>query len=467
MKRENIFASEERFWGKSDSQTIQNAVDYAKKTGANSVTIPRLNPRTGENVWIIEEAIILPSEMEVVLDNAHLRQEDKMMDNIFRNFRNTETEGHAIAEQSRKIVIRGVGNALLDGGNHNGLTEKTSKLEGMPIASFNCMILFYNIRDFVIEGLELRDHRYWALQLIHAERGRLSDLRFMGECHCPNQDAIDLRIGCSNIIIERIIGQTGDDVVALSAINMNTQKYPFHVEGHESDIHDIIIRDVIATSVECAVIALRNNNGSKMHDITIDNIHCNDNYAFQDGKRYPDYPSYKINPFDIVRIRKGNEPYTLLRVGQPGYFSPPDGRNAIMGEVYNIHATNLHMQMGCVILANVTLENCYFGNIYAGNDVDYIFTTKELRTQRVYGADLKNVVFENVFYKNEDNDFATAFDLHQKDQEFTAENVLVRNAFLGNCKTPFRVDYGKLSYSGVFGKNVEKESGSVTPVEKE
>lgn len=459
MTNGNICASHERFWGKSDSETIQNAVDYAKETGANSVTVPRINPRTGKALWIIEEAIVLPSDMEVVLDNAHLRQADGMMDNIFRNFRDVDTEGHTLAEQSRNVVIRGVGNALLDGGNHNGLTEKTSKLEGMPRASFNCMILLYNVRDFLIEGLELRDHRYWALQLVHAERGRISDLLISGECHCPNQDGIDLRIGCSNIIIERIVGQTGDDVVALSAINMNGPKYPFHVEGHESDIHDIIIRDVVATSVECAVIALRNNNGTKLHDITIDNIHCNDNYAWQDGKRYPEYPAYKIRPFDIVRIRKGNEPYALLRIGQTGYFSGPDGRNAVLGELYNIHATNLHARMGCVIMANVALENCYFGNVYAGNDVDYIFTTKELRNERVYGADLKNVVIENVFYKNEDNDFATAFDLHQKEQEFTAENVLVRNAFLGNCKTPFRVDYGTLSYSGVFGTNVEKESG--------
>ena len=463
----NILASEERFWGETDSKTIQNAVDYAKKTGANSVTVPRFNPRTGKNVWIIEEAIILPSEMEIVLDNAHLRQEDKMMDNIFRNFLDVATEGHTLSQQSRRIVIRGVGNALLDGGTHNGLTEKTSKLEGMPPASRNCMILFYNIRDFLIEGLELRDHRYWAIHLVHAERGRLSDLRFMGECHCPNQDAIDLRIGCSNIIIERIVGQTGDDVVALSAINKNSEKYLYHVSDHESDIHDIIIRDVIATSVECAVIALRNNNGSKMHDITIDNIHSNDNYALQDGKRYPDYPTYKIRPFDIVRIRESNEPYALLRIGQPGYLSGPDSRNAVLGEVYNIHATNLHTFTGCMILANVTLENCYFGNLYAGNDVDYIFTTKELRTERVYGADLKNVVFENVFYKNEDNEFGVAFDLIQKDQEFTAENVFVRNAFLGNCKKPFFVNYGSLSYSGVYGTHVEKESGSVTPGEKE
>jgi len=453
-----INAADKAFWGATDSETIQNAVDHAHKTGANSVTVPRFNARTGKCVWSMESAIILPSDMEIVLDNCHLRQADGAMDNIFRNFRDPETEGHTMAEQSRNIVIRGVGNAVLDGGLHNGLTEKTAKLEGMPHISHNSMILFYNLRDFVIENVELRDHRYWAIQLVHTERGRLSDLMISGDCHCPNQDGIDLRIGCSNLLIERIFGQTGDDVIALSAINNNIPAYRFHVEEHDCDIHDIIIRDVIATSVECAVIALRNNGGRKIYDVTVENVHCNDNYAYQDGKRYPDYPTYKIKPFDIVRIRRGNEPYALLRIGQPGYGS----RSSVLGELYNIHATNLHTDLGCVVLANVALENCYFGNIYAGNDVDYIFTTKELRNERVFGADLKNVVIENVFYQNEDNGFAVAFDLNQKDGEFSAENVLIRNAFLGNCKTPFNVTYGSVFYSGVFGKNVEKESGVIT-----
>ncbi len=456
---ETINAASKEFWGKSDSETIQNAVDYAKKTGANSVTIPRFNARAEEEIWSIDRAIILPSYMEIVLDNCHLRQADGAMDNIFRNFRDPETEGHTLAEQSRSITIRGVGKAVLDGGKHNGLTEKTYKtVPGMPHHAHNHMILLYNVRDFVIENLELREHRYWAINLIHAERGRISDLLILGNCHCPNQDGIDLRIGCSNILIERIFGQTGDDVIALSAINTNTPKFRHYVENHNCDIHDIIIRDVVATSIECAVIALRNNGGNKIHDITIENVHCNDNYAAQDGKLQPEYPTYKIKPFDIVRIRKSNSPYALLRIGQPGY----GGRDSVFGELYNIHATNLHMGIGCVIMANVSLENCYFGNLYADNDVDYVFTTKELRTERVYGANLRNVVIENVFYRNEDNTHATAFDLHQKDGEFIAENFFVRNAFLGNCKMPFHVNYGSVQYSGVFGKHVEKESGILT-----
>ena len=86
-----ILANEKRFWGKTDSETIQNAVDYAEKTGAGEVIIPAENTRTGETVWIIGETILLPDCMTVVVDNAHLRLMDNVRSNIFRN-RDCETE---------------------------------------------------------------------------------------------------------------------------------------------------------------------------------------------------------------------------------------------------------------------------------------------------------------------------------------------------------------------------------------
>ena len=461
MQHTIITPCREEFLGQTDSETIQNAVNYAHEKEINSVTIPRLNPRTGEPIWHIEKAIIIPSDMEVILDNCHLRQQDGCFDNIFRNFEDTEREGHTLAEQAHNIIIRGVGHAVLDGGNHNGLTQPKSLKDGNPHISRNNLIMMYNVRDFVIENLELRDQRYWAINLVHAERGRLSQLHIAGDNHCRNQDGIDLRVGCSNILIEKITGQAGDDIIALSAIgnrdNLEYVNYVYRVEGHEEDIHDIVIRDIIATSVECSVIALRNCDGRKLHDVTIDNVHCNDNYAWQDGKHYPEYPKYKIRPFDIVRLRKSNTPYALLRVGQPGYHKDRDSE---VGELYNIHVTNLHMHMGCVILANCALKNCYFGNLYAGNDVDYILTTKEARSDQLYGADMENVYIENVFYDNRDNDFATAFDFDINRRECKVNNVIINRAFLGNCKKIFHIACdGQVEYTGLRGSHVENENG--------
>ena len=452
--------------GKNDSESIQNAIDRAHISGINSVTVPRINGRTGEAVWNIGKAIILPSDMELVLDNCHLRQEDGCFDNMFRNFSDTDAEGHSASEQKRRIRIRGVGNAVLDGGHHNGLTQKTSLQDGMPHITRNSLILFYNLRDFVIENLTLKDQRFWAVDLIHAERGRLSNLFIDGQCDCRNQDGIDIRVGCSNIIIENITGQSGDDIIALSAIgnreNPTNLTYMYRVEGHDEDIHDIIIKNVIATSVECAAIALRNCDGRKIYNITIDNIHCNDNYAFEDGKTYPEYPTFKLfkpENSSLHRILKGNIPYALIRIGQHGYYGK---RNAVLGELYNIHATNLHMYKGSVIVANVALENCYFGNIYAENDVDHILTTMDDRDTALKGAQMCNVVFENIFYRNCDNEYAVAFDLPLSEEigHYRIDGLFIKNAFLGNCRNIFNMGHcGQINYRDIYGTFVEKTDG--------
>jgi len=451
----------EDIMGVTDSESIQNAVEFAHKTGANSVTVPRINKRTGECVWNIDRAIILPSDMEIVLDNCHLRQTDRCFDNIFRNFADTERDGHTVAEQMRNIVIRGRGRAVLDGGNHNGLTSKTQLKDGLPHVTRNNLILLYNIRDFVIENFEMRNQRYWGLNLIHAQRGRISNLYIDGECDCRNQDGIDLRAGCSDIIIEKITGQAGDDLIALSAISNHPRtacSEVYKVYARDEDIHDIIIRDVIGSSVECAVIALRNSDGKKIYNITMDNIHCTDNYARQDGKLYPEYPKFKLNTKNILhRIRVSNMPYALIRVGHDGFYCE---RPAAPGEMYNIHATNLHTHIGCVVLANVALDNSYFGNIYADNDVDYILSTKGEKETSPFGAAFTNVVFENIFYNNRDNDYATAFDLDINQKMYKAENLFIRRAFLGNCKKIFNMKCdGEIKYSDIHGTYVESEAG--------
>ena len=158
---------------------------------------------------------------------------------------------------------------------------------------------------------------------------------------------------------------------------------------------------------------MRATDGRKLYNVTIDNVHDVDNGAAEAGKCYPEYPKASIN-MDIRRVRRGNHPYAMIRIGQHGYYSK---RTNVLGEVYGITATNLYSRGGVAIMINVSLKDSYFSNIHADNDVDYIVTTKSGRVKQKYGADIENVVFENIFYNNTDNDFATAFDF-----DFNEEN---------------------------------------------
>jgi len=459
-----ITPNDEGVMGATDSISIQNAVKKAKETGIDRVLIPRVNARTGLSKWDIDRAVILESELEIVLDNCYIRQCDGCFDNVFRS--------HEVPEDAQKkdaqkhgIRIVGRGHAVIDGGTHNGLTELTSLKEVKHHITRNNLILIMHTKDFVIENISLENQRWWAVNLLCCEYGRISNVHIHSECEQPNIDGIDLRDGCHDIIIENITGQAGDDLIALSAIGTSlfadndVGRIRFTVDGKCPDIHDITIKNVIGTSVNCTLIAIRYCDGKKVYNVTIDNVHDVDNGAVEAGKHYPEYPKNKIG-MDIRAVKlDGNSPYCLLRVGQDGFGK----RTAIHGEAYNINATNLYSRGGCVIMLNVTLKNSYFGNIYADNDVDYIVTTKSGRTWQNYGAELENIVIENVFYGNESNPDGTAFDFDVNNIEYGMKNVIINRAFLGNCKRIFNMrENGVLTFSGIRGTNVTEGDGTVT-----
>jgi hypothetical protein len=122
------------------------------------------------------------------------------------------------------------------------------------------------------------------------------------------------------------------------------------------------------------------------------------------------------------------------------------------------------MHKGSVIVANVALKNCYFGNIYADNDVDHILTTKDDKENLPKGAQIQNVVLENIFYNNQNNERATAFDLDVSDEhkDYKVEKLIINRAFLGNCKSIFYTACDcEIQYRDLFGSYVENANGTI------
>ena len=91
----------------------------------------------------------------------------------------------------------------------------------------NIGILLAFVDNFSIENVAIKDSHGWAISLEHCAHGRLRDLDFASSGFkmidgvrqkILNQDGLDLRLGCHDILIENITGYTGDDLVALTAI---------------------------------------------------------------------------------------------------------------------------------------------------------------------------------------------------------------------------------------------------------
>ncbi len=70
--------------GQSDSHSINNAIRAARESGCNVVVIPRANERTGSYEWIIDESILLPDEITVILDGCRMIQATGCYCNMFR-----------------------------------------------------------------------------------------------------------------------------------------------------------------------------------------------------------------------------------------------------------------------------------------------------------------------------------------------------------------------------------------------
>lgn len=263
------------FLGETDSQTIQNTIDRAAADGVGKAIIPRINPRTGKPLWVIDKTILLPSDMTVILDGCHLRLKDGVRENIFRNKNAWTPEGNTLEGEQHDIRIIGVGNAVLDGGEPNGLCEQMHRDDPLknPHMQVNLLLFLHNVRNFEVRGFQCRDSRWWATCFMFCRWGRISELDMRMYGTLENQDGVDIRIGCEYITVENITGITGDDTVALTALPRDTYfEGMLHVEGKSIDIHDITVRNITSSTHGCGLVRLLCEHGAKEYNIKITDI---------------------------------------------------------------------------------------------------------------------------------------------------------------------------------------------------
>lgn len=416
--------------GTDDSASIQAAVDRAAETGVGQVVIPRDNARTGKEGWMIGRTILLPSDMTVVLDGACLSMADGVYENFFRNANMWTAEGRTIAGEQRGIRILGRNGAKLDGAKANDLCEGTSLTEGRPYVRRNVPILMSNVRDFEVSGLRIENHRYWGLCFDYCRSGRIADLVFVARYDRRNQDGVNLRNGCADISIEDISGQTGDDMVALSAIDRpRTDAYDTTVEGKCPDIVRVTIRNIRGAAVGHPLVALRNGNGARLADISIEGVE------------------------DTDFIAAGNEQdrprYALIRIGNGMYWTT---RPASLGEVANITIRDVVCSKSVLgIVINGTLKDSRISDVVCSGPCAAAVSTAG-PVWGGAGATLENVVFGNCRLGGS-VDPARAFDAASMGAEDFFRNV----TFNGVCVD--RAESGRRTRTVRFG-NVREEYGT-------
>ena len=298
------FVTPNAFQG-SDTERINQAIRAAAKAGCRVVVPHRNEAGDGpRDIWLLDSAILVQDNTILELDNCHIKLSDRCRDNMIRS----ANCGLGISEiqPMQHIQIYGVGHVVLEGADRPRATGDSAKtlgertygtdagVEGKSQTGDwrNIGILLAEVEHFRVENLHIKDSHCWAISLERCAFGRVRDIDFASSGHkvidgvrqtTLNQDGLDLRQGCHDIIIQGIAGHSGDDLVALTNIN-----HASAVAGSEKstmvsaancraggldDIRNITLRDIRGHSVgRHHVVRFLNAGGLRLYNVVLDGL---------------------------------------------------------------------------------------------------------------------------------------------------------------------------------------------------
>lgn len=308
------------FQGKTDSEILENALKEKTADGIVVIPPRKPDEQSDRTYWLIDRAILLPENTTVILQNCKIKLSDQCRDNFFRSANcgmgiefpekisniHIKGEGLCILEGADHPRATGDSSKLLhapcphlpkdicrladwvpaerrspdkldfwDIHNHSYGTDAGKEDQSQYGDWRGIGILLANVEHFSISGLKIVRSHGWGISLEECSNGRVEKIEFDATMYqeidgilmnMENQDGIDIRNGCHHIVICDITGRTGDDVIALTAIAGPTYRPGGSVKNthvmhndwnkREKDIHDIVIRNVIAHSYICNVLRL-------------------------------------------------------------------------------------------------------------------------------------------------------------------------------------------------------------------
>ena len=273
------------FSGK-DSDRIDETIARACADGSRKATIFRKPDGTP---WYITRAILLPDDFTLEIDDCIVQSAPGTRDNLIRN---AGAVGRRKVTPNRNITIRGKGKAVLCGGLGNHYEpNRSGDCNGWRTIG----ILFAHVTGFSVENITLRETQAWGMSFEYCSNGRITGTCLEDTNLMYNQDGIDLRVGCHDIVIDGVSGTCGDDAVALTGCGgvgrstvqavksgwansgdggegMEISREP-RLATDEESIHDVAIRNVRARSTGGhSVVRLLPNDGVKMYNISVSNV---------------------------------------------------------------------------------------------------------------------------------------------------------------------------------------------------
>lgn len=279
----SISVKPEDFSGSTASQKIANALDFLQKSNGGTLLLKEAP------VYLIDEAIVLPSNTTMIVDGSKIKLADHVFDNLIRsgNLVIDPEHPYEYATQllpAENIKVVGLNGAKLEGADnfYEGTNPKTGVKEkwlGDYWGWRNFTILFSYVDGFEISGFDVSKTHSWGIVITNGcKNGHVDRLNF--NTTVKNGDAVSIIQGGSNITIENITGSTSDDSIILAAFDetrWSNEKYVFPLlpirysdYSYGGDIHDITIRNIETSGIHHVMILLPSQ--PKIYNIYCSNI---------------------------------------------------------------------------------------------------------------------------------------------------------------------------------------------------
>lgn len=320
---ENYIIPDERFSSESDSETIQNALNFAIKE-KKALIIPRYNSCKNSTLWELDKAIKVNSGAKIFFLNSHLRLQDYSYDNAFD------------IENASDITLVGVGNSVIDGGIHNGLTERNSQKFGMDIRK-NASFYICESEKITIEGIHIKNSRWNSLYFSDVKDVKVKNITFTVHPLTPDLGGAVITGKSSGLLFENINGIVGDELIIVAE---NENKF---YSVNEDDItENLTIRNISVNVSRRSVLRLICHDGRKIKDVVVDSV------------LDPSLPEEKKLPWSAVSI---------------GSYNGAINRSCTTEELSNILIRDVYSRGDrivelCQNSSNVTCENLHgFGSV--------------------------------------------------------------------------------------------------------
>ena len=270
---------------KSDSEAIELCLADAEKTEGEKTVV-----FDGKD-YMIDRAILVPSDTSIIVDNCTIKQSDYVFDNVFRGnnliINGIDPYGRPIdVTPIHNIKIVGKGDAKIVGTDkpqtgYHPFFKEYQTMTGDFWGWRTHMFSFSFGVGIEIAGLKIRQTMCWAISFDNCQKCYVHDIDIRS--NVKNGDGIDFRSGCNHCVVENITGFTSDDTVACTALSRGkiektlsrylsfSEPYNCSHENIDTSIHHITIRNILTGGYHHGVICL-SAYGNQLYDIDISNI---------------------------------------------------------------------------------------------------------------------------------------------------------------------------------------------------